>query len=624
MGRHSDRAPVPPAWRGRWLAGGLVVAGLCAGVGAWFALRPPAPQPPPPGPEARFTDVTDRAGIRFRHTNGATGRKFLPETMGSGVAVLDFDRDGRLDLFFVNSRPWPGDPKAGGRVTQALYRNRGDGTFEDATAATGLDIELYGMGVAVGDYDNDGWPDVFVTAVGGNRLYRNGNGKRFEDVTEATGLGTGWKWPAESADEFARRAEPIDFPSSAVWLDYDGDGKLDLFVCYYVSWSPAIDLGVVAVLPGGQRAYVPPQQFAGTQCRLYRNLGAKFEDVSVAAGVQVSESGEPGRSRAVGKALGVVVCDPDADGWPDIVVANDTVRNFFFHNRPGSNGGRAFQETGLFAGIAYADGRPRGGMGIDAAEIRPGGLAVVVANFTNEPNSLFRLLGTNPVRFGDVAAETGMAAPSRPAMKFGTLFLDFDRDGRLDLFTANGHLEPDIAAAQAGQTHAQVAQLLWNNGEAKGQFAETTAPGGGSAFPAMVGRGCAVFDYDDDGRLDLVVTENNGRARLFRNESPDTNGYVRFVLTGTGETNRDAIGAEVTIEAGGATQRRYITGSRGYLSQSDLTAYFGLGSATKVDRVTVRWPGRAGKVQEWRDLAAGATYRLTEGGAEAKRVADLP
>jgi enediyne biosynthesis protein E4 len=561
-------------------------------------------------------DVTERAGIRFRHVNGATGQKLLPETMGSGVAVLDFDRDGKPDLFFVNSRPWPGEAKPGTPPTQALYRNRG-GTFEDVTTTTGLDVPLYGMGVAVGDYDSDGWPDLFVTAVGGNRLFRNVNGKRFEDVTDASGLGSGWSWPSESGAEFARRAEPIDFPSSAVWLDYDGDGKLDLFVCYYVTWSPAYDLGVMAVLPGGKRAYVPPQQFSGAQCRLYRNLGGRFEDVSSIAGVQVSEPGEPGRTRAVGKALGAIVCDPDGDGWPDLVVANDTVRNFFFHNVPGSNGTRVFQENGLYAGIAYADGRPRGGMGIDAAEIAPATQAVVIANFTNEPNSLFRLLVANPVRFVDVASETGMSGPSRAAMKFGAVFFDFDCDGRLDLFTANGHLEPDIATAQPGQTHAQPAQLLRNTGAASAQFVAAVGPGGGSAFPPMVGRGCAVLDYDGDGRLDLVVTENNGPARLFRNESPDTNSYVRFVLTGAKGTNRDAIGAEVTIEAGGLTQRRYITGSRGYLSQSDCAAYFGLGSAAKVDRVTVRWPGRTGKGREWRDLTVGTTHYLIEGEANA-------
>ncbi len=619
MDRRPDRKPnAPRRWNRFRFAFAASIVLIAAGIAVVKMLPVPVERPndSPAGPEARFADVTDRAGIRFRHVNGATGKKLLPETMGSGVAVLDFDRDGRPDLFFANGRDWPGDSNTG-RTTQALYWNRGNGTFEDATAAVGLDIELYGLGVAVGDADNDGWPDLFVTAFGGNRLFRNTGGKRFEDVTVASGLGGGWTWPNESDTEFARRSESIDFPSSATWLDYDGDGRLDLFVCYYLTWSPAHDLGVMAVLRGGKRAYVPPQQFAGTQCRLYRNVdGRRFEDVSAAAGVRVFDMDGVGRSpRAVGKSLGVVACDPDGDGWPDLVVANDTVRNFFFHNRPGPNGSRVYAEDGLFAGIAYADGRPRGGMGIDAGEIRPGAATVAIANFTNEPNSLFELKGTDPVRFVDVAPEAGMAGPSRPAMKFGALFFDFDLDGRLDFFTANGHLEPDIATAQPGQSHAQVGQLFWNSGRTESQF----LPAGGSPFPPMVGRGCAVLDYDGDGQLDLAVTENGGRARLFRNESRGTNASIRFELIGSDGTNRDAIGAEVTVEAGGSTRRKYVTGSRGYLSQSDLAAHFGLGTAKKVDRVAVRWPGRKSRAQEWLDLEAGATYRLEEGKAEATR-----
>jgi hypothetical protein len=604
----------PQLWK--WSVGAALLGAVAVGV--WLASRwlAPKPVPEPDSAAVRFVDVTDRAGIRFRHFNGATGKKLLPETMGSGVAVFDFDRDGRPDLFFVNSRPWPGESNPAGRTTQALYRNRGDGTFEDVSANYGLDVELYGMGVAAGDYDNDGWPDLFVTAVGGNRLFRNAGGKRFEDATDRAGLGGRSTWPGKPGEDFARHAEPVSFPSSAVWLDYDNDGRLDLFVCNYLTWSPAHDIGVPAVLPGGRRAYVPPQQFTGAQCELYRNAdGQKFEDVSAAAGIHVSEPGDRA-SRPVGKALGVVVCDADRDGWPDIVVANDTVRNFFFHNRPGPNGTRRFEETGLFAGIAYADGRPRGGMGIDVGEIQPDTPAVVIANFTNEPNSLFQVLGTNPVRFGDTATQVGLAEVSRHAMKFGAVFLDCDRDGRLDLFTANGHLEPDIRSAQPAQSYAQAAQLFVNTGKPGELFVPVTGDGG--LFAPVVGRGCAYLDYDGDGKLDLVVTENNGRARLFRNETADGNRHARFVLTGDDRgTNRDAIGAEVTVHADDSVQRRYVTGAHGYLSQSELAPHFGVGKAASIERITVRWPG-SGKTQEWQNLPTGTTHYLIEGNADAK------
>jgi hypothetical protein len=602
----------------------LFAAGLVAGVVAVMAIvairywpfRSHSSQTDPKGskpPPIHFTDVTASAGIRFRHVSGATPQKLLPETMGSGVAVLDFDRDGRPDLFFVNSRQWPGhnSPHA---PREVLYRNRGDGTFEDVTRTYGLDIDLFGMGVAAGDYDGDGRPDLFITAVGGNRLFRNADGKRFEDVTTLAGLGAATQLPAIRFDEFLKHAEPIAFPSSAVFLDYDGDGKLDLSVCNYLTWSPALDIGVQAVLPGGKRAYVPPQQFVGAQCTLYRNVGGKFEDVSATAGIHVSESSGVDRTpRPVGKALGVIVCDPDADGWPDLVVANDTVRNFFFHNVPDSKGGRRFEEIGLFAGIAYADGRPRGGMGIDAGEIHPDSLAIAIANFSNEPSSLFRRTATNPIRFSDVAAEVGLAGASRYPMKFGAFFFDCDRDGRLDLFTANGHLEPDIAAAQPGQTYPQPGHLFWNTGEWSSLF----VPAAEGAFPATVGRGCAYLDYDADGDHDLVVTENNGPARLFRNDTETTNRSVRLVLSG--KSNREAIGASIELEANRVVQRRYLTGTHGYLSQSELPVTFGLGVATKIDRITVRWPGAAGPKQEWRDLEPGHIYLLEEG-KEARRI----
>jgi len=593
-----------------WFGIPLAIAAIALAVRFW-----PRPGVEAAAPPIRFTEVTGAAGIRFQHFNGAVGDKLLPETMSGGVAVIDFNRDGWPDLFFTNGRPWPGQPDPdSGTPTQALYRNRGDGTFEDVTVASGLAVSIYAMGTAVGDYDNDGWPDLFISAVGGHRLFRNIEGKRFEEATAAAGFPHP-VWPAVSYASFRERTEPLIFPASAAFLDYDGDGRLDLFVCQYVGWSPGFDLGVKAILTGGKRAYVPPQLFPGTQCQLFRNVdGRRFEDVSKDVGIIVSEASGEGRlPRAVGKSLGVVVCDPDRDGWPDLIVANDTVRNFFFHNVAGANG-RRFEEVGLYAGLAYADARPRGGMGIDAAELLPDQFAVVVANFTNEPNSLFQRMGTSPLRFVDVAGNVGIAGPSRSPMKFGALLADFDGDGRLDLFTNNGHLEPDIAAAQPGQSYRQPAQLFHNRGADKPLFDLLEFPEN-QGFPAIVGRGCAYLDYDGDGDLDIVLVENNGPARLFRNDSPQRSDWIRFRLVGS-RANRDAIGAEITVESGGQARRWFVSPTHGYLSQSEIAATFSMASRERrrpeIERVTVRWPG-SGKLQEWRGLEAGKAHELKEG-----------
>ena len=507
-----------------------------------------------PVPKVRFTDVTQQAGIRFVHTNGSFGKKLLPETMGSGVAFLDFDRDGKQDLLFVNSCPWPGHEETGKKTTLALYRNvstPGHIQFEDVTAKMGLDVTMFGMGVTVGDFDNDGWPDIFVTGVGGNRLFHNVKGERFEDVTAHAGVGGPGGWPAGAGD-FLLWDSPINWSTSAAWLDYDGDGQLDLFVCNYVIWSPKYDLALDAALVGAKdRAFGPPVAFSGSQCFLYRNKGdGTFEDVSQKAGIQVSEvlaEGEKAVPRPVGKSLGVIVADVDDDGWPDIIVANDTVRNFFFRNK----GDGTFEEKGRECGVAYAEGRARGAMGLDFGEYRPGKCAAVISNFADEPDTFLRLDNPKRLAFADAALAEGLAGPSRPLLKFGTFFFDYDLDGRLDLLTANGHLEPEIAKVQPGQRYAQPAQLFWNTGQ-KQRFEPVSAEDAGpDLFQPIVGRGSAFADIDGDGSLDVVLTNNGGAPKLLRNEGGTGNHWVRLVLEGDGvHSNKSAIGARITLEAG--------------------------------------------------------------------------
>jgi enediyne biosynthesis protein E4 len=607
---------------------GLIATGLVLAVGTaaavwWFLLRPDSPTPDDTGiqvPHVHFRDVTETAGIRFRHVNGAFGKKLLPETMGSGVAVLDYDNDGKQDILFVNSCYWPGhEERDQPAPTLALYRNKGDGTFEDVTEAAGLKITMYGMGVTAGDYDNDGFIDVFITGVGGNRLFHNvsdGNGgRKFVEAKDAGVTGPGG-WPA--GGDILGHGEPIAYSSSATWLDYDGDGLLDLFICNYVVWSPKDDLASPFTLPGVGRAYGPPTYFGPTQCFLYRNLGGgKFEDVSEKAGIQVVDerTGKP-----VAKALGVIACDVDGDGWPDLFVANDTERNFFFHNEPVDRDdptkGRRFVEIGKKSGVAFAGASARGAMGIDWVEYRPDSPALVIVNFAGEPNTLLRRDNASKLLFSDVAAAEGVARPSEALLKFGAFFFDYDLDGRPDLLTCNGHLEPDIGKVQKQASHAQPAQLFWNSGNKARCFEPVTQEQAGpDLFRPLVGRGCAFGDFTGTGRLDVILTANNGPARLLRNEGGTGNHWIRLELVGDGvRSNRSAIGAQVTVEAGGLTQRREVLAGRGYLSQSELPLTFGLGKCATIDRITIQWPGRdAGPATVLTKVPVDQSRRVVQG-----------
>ena len=510
-------------------------------------------------PAAIFSDVTAAAGIRFRHNSGAFGRKYLPETMGAGVAFIDADGDGFPDLFFVNSTSWPGHKGPSSR--HALYRNNHDGTFADVTAPSGLGVEMYGLGVAAGDYDNDGRTDLFVTGLNGNRLFHNAGGGRFVDVTARAGV-----------------ASP-GFSTSAAWLDYDRDGRLDLFVANYVDWSIASDL--VCTLDGKTKSYCTPESYKGRSPVLFHNRGdGTFEDVTRAAGLYDPSS----------KALGVALIDYDGDGWIDLVVANDTQPNRLYRNR--RNG--TFADVGTTAGIAFNEaGVARAGMGVDAADYDGSGRAgIVIGNFANEMMALYAA-GANGL-FVDEAPRSAIGRSSLLTLTFGCFFFDYDLDGRLDVFAANGHVADDIERVQKRVTYAQPPHLFHNQG--RGRFEEVTAAAGAAFAQPMVARGAAYADIDLDGDLDLAVTTNNGPAKLFRNDVAG-NHALRVSLAGR-ESNRDAIGARVAVTLpDGTSQWRMVKSGSSYLSQSELPLTFGLGSATGVRAIEVTWPnGRAEKL----------------------------
>src|SRR5215472_6062791 len=503
-----------------------------------------------------FTDVTASAGIHFTHNAGRTGKKWLPETMGSGVAFFDADGDGRPDILFVNGKDFA--PK-GRRTTAALYHNNGNGSFTDVTHGSGLDIEIHGMGVAVGDYDNDGKDDVYLTALDGDHLFHNEGGGHFRDVTKEAGIGNN------------------AFGSSAAWLDYDRDGKLDLFVGNYVQWTPQGDLW--CSLDGSAKSYCTPESYKGSAARLYHNLGnGKFEDVTAKAGLADSSS----------KSLGVVVFDYNNDGWPDLFVANDTQPNKLYRNQ----GNGTFKEEGMTAGVAYGeDGVARGAMGADSADYdRSGRPHLLVGNFSNQMLGLYHNEGNG--LFVDEAPTSAVGRASLLSLTFGLFFFDYDLDGLPDIFAANGHIEEEIGRVQPKVSYRQAPLVFHNVGGHK--FENATPQLGESFNRAIVARGAAYADFDHDGDLDVLLTTNNGPAYLYRNDGGNRNHWISIRLTGS-KSNRDGLGAVVRVQSALGKQWNMVRSGSSYCSQSDLALAFGLGGDTAAN-IQVEWPS-GGKQQ---------------------------
>jgi hypothetical protein len=548
-----------------WLAATLVAA---ASVSAGLpVLRAAA--------ALQLVDVGERMGVRFTHYTGAFGKKYLPEALGAGAAFLDIDGDGWQDLLLVNGADWPGH-NAQPRATARLFRNDRGVRFVDVTAGSGLDVPMYGMGAAAADYDNDGRQDVLITAVGQSRLYRNAGGGKFVDVTDKAGLG-------------GRSA----FSTSALWADYDRDGRLDLLVANYVRWTPETD--VFCSTDGKTKAYCTPEAYRGTTLWLFRNLGdGSFRDVTATAGLLDPTS----------KALGVTMIDYDLDDWPDLFVANDTQPNKLYRNRRDGT----FVETGLQAGLAFSqDGRARAGMGVDAADYdNSGAPSFVVSNFSGEMVGLYRPVGRGLFEDRAPASEVGQA--SRHTLGFGCFFFDADLDGLLDLFVVNGHIDDTLVEGKGRVRYAETPHLFHNRGA--GRLVDIAPDIGGAFAEPKVGRGAAYADIDLDGDPDVLVTTNGGPAHLYRNDLGLTHGAVRVTLQGT-RTNRDGIGARIRARVGTMRLTRDVRTGSSYLSQSELPVTIGLGSAKQADEVVVEWP--SGTRDAVGALATGRSYVITEG-----------
>ncbi|MFP5264567.1 MAG: CRTAC1 family protein [Blastocatellia bacterium] len=522
----------------------------------------------------QFTDVTAQAGIRFRHNSGAYGKKYLPETLGSGCAFLDYDNDGWQDILLINSMNWP-DHK-GAKSFPALYHNNHNGTFADVTKEAGLAVEMYGLGCAAADYDNDGNVDIYVTCLGPDRLFRNMGGGKFADVTAKTGTG-----------------DP-GFSTSAAWFDYDKDGKLDLFVCNYVEW--AIEKDLYCTLDGKNKSYCTPESYKGQSSTLYHNRGdGTFENVTERAGLHDTSS----------KSLGVALIDYDGDGWTDLFVANDTQPNKLYRN----NGNGTFTDNAMTAGVAFSEsGAARAGMGVDAADYDGSGRqSLVIGNFSNEMMALYHNEGTG--LFIDEAPTSTIGQASLLTLSFACFFFDYDLDGLPDIFAANGHVSDDISAVQPKVKYAEPPHLFRNVGKKK--FEEVSPKLGRALQQPTVGRGAAFGDFDNDGDLDLLLTSNNGPARLIRNDGGNQNNLLRIKAVGAA-SNRDGVGARITLKMSDQIKLWNVvkTGSS-YCSQSELPVTFGLGKAERVQAVEIAWP--SGHTDTLADVTSNQSIVVQEG-----------
>ena len=581
-----NRSPEPSKrrrYRLCWVAATVVALGSTVLGAAWWLLRPD-PQPTDAAPVAVQTDVagpivlrdaTGATGIDFVHTHGGTGEQYIVEAMTGGVALADFDGDGLIDIYFLNGVPLPIDPDASGAPTNRLYRNQGDWTFRDATRQAGVGDTGYGLGVAVGDYNHDGFPDIYVNNFGPNIMYRNNGDGTFTDVTDQTGVADGSKVGA-----------------GAVFLDMDGDGDLDLYSANYVQFS--YETNPRRMIGGFLRA-PSPLDFPPTSDTLFRNEGdGTFLDVSEQSGISAHR----------GTGMGIVCSDYNNDGHTDIFICNDVWPNFLWEN----DGTGRFTEVGLEAGIAYDRfGRANGSMGVDAGDYdNDGNFDFFMTSYQSEPPVLYRNLGGG--LYEDVTLVAGAAAGSTPHVNWGCGFVDLDNDGHRDLFVANGHIEPMIETIDKLASYRARNVVLHNQGN--GSFVDVSALAGDGLAVKAASRGIGIDDLDNDGRVDVVVLNSDGIPTVLRNASANQNRWLQVRLRGI-RSNRDGVGARVTVTSGDLSLVDQVHAGRGYQSHYGSRLHFGLGQRTRVDRLEVRWIG--GGVDEHLDLDVDQLVTLIEG-----------